>query len=186
MEGNPQASGGASPKRFVEADGASAPTKRVKDSRAGRIPPIVAKIEKIGSPETLERLWASCGASRARVQSIVSGTRQMLPVEPERDMDGQSVLERLDSLKEQAASASSSDHFSIAIKRFRYVQMVNLYNRAKGLDEMMGEGAEYGSASQLLVDQFAERLFSSDSPAAKQAGRAAKQKRQPLKSATGG
>ncbi|KAF4894957.1 hypothetical protein CGCFRS4_v006233 [Colletotrichum fructicola] len=187
-EASPRAFGGASPKRkFVDAHSGGAPTKRVKDSQGGRIPTIVAKMEKIGSPETLERLWASCRASRARVQSIVGGTRQMLPVEPERDMDGPSVLRRLDSLKEQAAEASSCVHFSIAIKRFRHVQMVHLYNRARGLDETMGGGAERGNASRSLVDQFAERLFPSDSPAVKQAGRGgAKLKRQPLKSAFNG
>ncbi|OHE90214.1 hypothetical protein CORC01_14492 [Colletotrichum orchidophilum] len=184
VEADPGAVRGASPKRkFVEADGAAAPTKRMKDSRAGRIPPIVAKMEKIGSPETLVRLWASCRASRTRVQSIVSGTRQILPVEPGRDMDGPSVLERLDSLKEQAAAASSSVHFSIAIKRFHHVQMVHLYNRARDLDETIVEAIEQGSASQSLVDQFAERLFSSDASAVKQAGRGADLKRKPLKSA---
>ncbi|KAK1458537.1 hypothetical protein CTAM01_17171, partial [Colletotrichum tamarilloi] len=117
VQANPQALGGASPTcKFVEADGAATPMKRRKDSRAGRIPSIIAKLEKTGSPETLVRLWDSCRASRARDQSIVSGRRQVLPGEPEGDLDGPSVLERLDSLREQAAAASSSIHFSIAIK----------------------------------------------------------------------
>lgn len=86
-EADLQAFAGASPKRkFVETHSGGAPTKRVKDSRGGRIPTIVAKMEKIGSPVTLERLWASCRASRARVQSIAGGTRQMLTVEAKRDM----------------------------------------------------------------------------------------------------
>ncbi|KAK1840034.1 hypothetical protein CCHR01_17335 [Colletotrichum chrysophilum] len=102
-------------------------------------------------------------------------------------MDSPSVLERLDSLKEQAAEASSCVHSSIGIKRFRHVQMVHLYNRARGLDETMGGAAERGNASRSLVDQFAERLFPSDSTAVKQAGRGgAKVKRQPLKSAFNG
>ncbi|KAI3532310.1 hypothetical protein CABS02_13895 [Colletotrichum abscissum] len=97
----------------MEADGATAPMKRRKDNRARRIPPIIAKVEKIGSPETLVRLWDSSRASRAREQSIVSGTRQILPVEPEGNMDGLSVPERLDSLKEQAAVRSLAGHFGI-------------------------------------------------------------------------
>ncbi|KAK1674267.1 hypothetical protein BDP55DRAFT_730008 [Colletotrichum godetiae] len=157
--------------------------KRRKDSRAGRIPPIIAKVEKIGSPETLVRLWDSCRASRARDQSIVSGTRQVLPGEPEGDLDGPSVLERLDSLREQAAAASSSIHFSIAIKRYHHTQMVHLYNRARDLDETTIEAADPGSGSQSLVDQFAERLFPSASSVEKQAGRGPKLKRKPLKSA---
>ncbi|KAK1840035.1 hypothetical protein CCHR01_17336 [Colletotrichum chrysophilum] len=56
-EANLRAFAGASPKRkFVEAHSDGAPTKRVKDSRGGRIPTIVAKMETIGGPETLERL----------------------------------------------------------------------------------------------------------------------------------
>ncbi|KAI3528115.1 hypothetical protein CABS03_13304 [Colletotrichum abscissum] len=184
VEANSQAFGGASPTRkSVEADGAAAPMKRRKDSRAGRIPPIIAKVEKIGSPETLVRLWDSCRASRARDQSIVTGTRQVLPDEPEGDLDGPSVLERLDSLREQAAAASSSIHFSIAIKRYHHTQMVHLYNRARDLDETTIEAADPGSASQSLVDQFAERPFPSASSVGKQAGRGPKLKRKPLKSA---
>ncbi|KAI3531982.1 hypothetical protein CABS02_13996 [Colletotrichum abscissum] len=184
VEANPQAFRGASPTRkSVEADGAAAPMKRRKDSRAGRVPPIIAKLEKTGSPETLVRLWDSCRASRARDQSIVSGTRQVLPGEPEGDLDGPSVLERLDSLKEQAAAASSSIHFSIAIKRYHHTQMVHLYNRARDLDETTIEAADPGSGSQSLVDQFAERLFPSASSVEKQAGRGPKLKRKPLKSA---
>ncbi|KAI3538378.1 hypothetical protein CABS02_11834 [Colletotrichum abscissum] len=184
VEANPQAFGGASPMRkSVEADGAAAPMKRRMDSRAGRIPATIAKVEKTGSPETLVRLWDSCRASRARDQSIVSGTRQVLPGEPEGDLDGPSVLERLDSLREQAAAASSSIHFSIAIKRYHHTQMVHLYNRARDLDETTIEAADPGSASQSLVDQFAERLFPSASSVEKQAGRGPKLKRKPLKSA---
>ncbi|KAK2778390.1 hypothetical protein CKAH01_11787 [Colletotrichum kahawae] len=184
VDANLRAFGGTSPTRkFEEADGAATSIKRRKDSRAGRIPPIIAKVEKISGPETLVRLWDSCRASRARDQSIVSGTGQILPVEPEGDLDGPSVLERLDSLKEQAAAASSSIHFSIAIKRYRHTQMVYLYNRARDLDETTIEVADPGSASQSLVDQFAERLFPSASAAEKQAGHGSKLKRKPLKSA---
>ncbi|KXH38627.1 hypothetical protein CSAL01_12762 [Colletotrichum salicis] len=184
VDANPRAFGGTSlTRKFVEADGAATSIKRRKDSRAGRVPPIIAKVEKIGSPETLVRLWDSCRASRARDQSIVSGTGQILPVEPEGDLDGPSVLGRLDSLKEQAAAASSSIHFSIAIKRYRHTQMVYLYNRARDLDETTIEVADPGSASQSLVDQFAERLFPSASAAEKQAGQSSKLKRKPLKSA---
>ncbi|KAI3548371.1 hypothetical protein CSPX01_03167 [Colletotrichum filicis] len=54
VKANPQAFGGASPTRkSVEANGAAAPIKRKKASRARRILPIIAKVEKIGSPETL-------------------------------------------------------------------------------------------------------------------------------------
>ncbi|KAG7038794.1 hypothetical protein JMJ77_0008677 [Colletotrichum scovillei] len=61
--------------------------------------------------------------------------------------------------------------------------MVYLYNRARDLDETTIEVADPGSASQSLVDQFAERLFSSASAAEKQAGQGSKLKRKPLKSA---
>lgn len=48
-------------------------------------------------------------------------------------------------------------------------------------------GIERGDASRSLVDQFADRLFSSDSTAVKQAGRGgAKLERQPLKSVFNG
>ncbi|KAK1712232.1 uncharacterized protein BDZ83DRAFT_656610 [Colletotrichum acutatum] len=184
VEANLRALGGTLPtSKSIEADGAATSIKRRKDRRAGRISPIIAKVENIGSPETLVRLWDSCRASRARDQSIVSGTRQILPVEPEGDLDGPSVLERLESLKEQAAATSSSIHFSIAVKRYHHTQMVHLYNRARDLDETTIEVADPGSASQSLVDQFAERLFPSASAAEKQAGQGPKLKRKPLKSA---
>ncbi|KZZ88154.1 hypothetical protein AAL_08136 [Moelleriella libera RCEF 2490] len=78
-------SNGNVPSRLPAAS-AEANLQSFADSRGGRIPTIVAKMEKIGSPEILERLWASCRASRAQAQSIAGGTRQMLTVEAERDM----------------------------------------------------------------------------------------------------
>ncbi|KAK1973749.1 hypothetical protein LZ30DRAFT_459917 [Colletotrichum cereale] len=159
------------------------PSRRKKDSKEQRLPGIIAKMENIASPNTIVRLWSSCRASRNGITSL-GGYRQVLPVKPETHLDGTSVLERLDILREQSAHAGSNVHFSTAIGRFHHVQMVHLYQRAKSLDQSAKNVTECGpnGAPLSLVDQFAKKLFPNKAAATLQSIPKAT-KRNPLKSA---
>ncbi|KAK2035723.1 hypothetical protein LZ31DRAFT_622056, partial [Colletotrichum somersetense] len=170
-------------KRRLETVDARPCSRRKKDSKEQRFPAIIAKMENIASPSTIVRLWSSFRASRNGIVSL-GGYRQVLPVEPETHLDGPSVLERLDILKEQSAQAGSNVHFSTAIGRFHHVQMVHLYQRAKSLDQSTENVTECGpnGAVLSLVDQFAQKLFPNKAAATLQSiPKAAK--RNPLKSA---
>ncbi|OBR06478.1 hypothetical protein CH63R_10598 [Colletotrichum higginsianum IMI 349063] len=160
--------------------------KRKRDSMGKRTGPTIAKMMNIASPSTIVRLWSSCRDSRTGTRTLTEGHRQVLPVEPELSMDGKSVLDRLDILKEQSAVASSNMHFFSATKRFHHVQMVHLYHKAKSLDQSTANATNYDPKDTAphpsLVDQFAEKLFPSKAGIAMRSGSNISS-RQPLKNA---